>query len=102
MPSMPRAGPRRTALTDNEEPSGKRPRSSMTPVIVFKDGQPYLTAGSPGGSQIIGIVGQSAGQRHRSSNGHPAGDQRPAPQQPQWPAGSGSTLFQPRRVAVAP
>ncbi len=37
---------------------GKRPRSSMTPVIVFKDGQPHLTAGSPGGPLIIGVVGQ--------------------------------------------
>lgn len=50
--------PRRTALMQNQDPAGKRPRSSMTPVIVFKDGKPYLTAGSPGGSRIIGIVAQ--------------------------------------------
>jgi gamma-glutamyltranspeptidase/glutathione hydrolase len=37
---------------------GKRPRSSMTPVIVFKDGKPCITVGSPGGSQIINIVAQ--------------------------------------------
>jgi gamma-glutamyltranspeptidase/glutathione hydrolase len=61
---------RRTALADAElaagrqddkagaARAGKRPRSSMTPVIVFKDGQPYLTAGSPGGPWIIGIVEQ--------------------------------------------
>jgi gamma-glutamyltranspeptidase/glutathione hydrolase len=38
---------------------GKRPRSSMTPIIVFKDGKPYATLGSPGGSQIIGIVAET-------------------------------------------
>ena len=35
---------------------GKRMNSSMTPTIVFKDGQPYLVVGSPGGSAIINIV----------------------------------------------
>ncbi len=28
----------------------------MTPTLVFKDGQPFLAVGSPGGSRIIGIV----------------------------------------------
>lgn len=31
----------------------KRPRSSMCPVIVFRNGLPFLVAGSPGGSLII-------------------------------------------------
>jgi len=31
----------------------KRPLSSMTPTIVFKDGKPFLATGSPGGSRII-------------------------------------------------
>ncbi len=35
---------------------GKRPRSSMSPTIVLKDGKPYLVVGSPGGSRIIGYV----------------------------------------------
>ncbi|MGX5173856.1 gamma-glutamyltransferase [Aliikangiella sp. IMCC44653] len=35
---------------------GKRPLSSMTPVIVLKDNQPWLATGSPGGSKIITIV----------------------------------------------
>ncbi len=35
---------------------GKRPLSSMTPTIVFKDGKPYFATGSPGGSRIITTV----------------------------------------------
>lgn len=38
---------------------GKRPRSSMAPTIVLKDGQPILVVGSPGGSQIIGYVART-------------------------------------------
>lgn len=36
---------------------GKRPLSSMTPTFVFdKDGLPFLSTGSPGGSRIITTV----------------------------------------------
>ncbi len=35
---------------------GKRPLSSMTPTIIFKEGRPYLVTGSPGGSRIITTV----------------------------------------------
>lgn len=35
---------------------GKRPRSSMSPTIVLKDGEPLLALGSPGGSTIITTV----------------------------------------------
>ncbi|MBM1816284.1 gamma-glutamyltransferase [Pseudosulfitobacter pseudonitzschiae] len=38
---------------------GKRPRSSMAPTIVMKDGAPVLAIGSPGGSRIIGYVAQA-------------------------------------------
>ncbi len=38
---------------------GKRPLSSMTPVLVFKDGQPFMATGSPGGSTIITVVLQT-------------------------------------------
>lgn len=38
---------------------GKRPLSSMTPVIVFRDGAPVLATGSPGGSRIITAVLQT-------------------------------------------
>jgi len=35
---------------------GKRPLSSMTPTILFKDGKPMLATGTPGGSRIITMV----------------------------------------------
>ncbi|MDR9395382.1 MAG: gamma-glutamyltransferase [Roseovarius sp.] len=38
---------------------GKRPRSSMAPTIVLKDGRPALLVGSPGGSRIIGYVAKT-------------------------------------------
>ena len=34
----------------------KRPLSSMTPVIVFSDGEPWFATGSPGGARIITAV----------------------------------------------
>jgi len=43
----------------NRVEGGKRPRSSMAPTIVMKDGEPVLLIGSPGGSRIIGYVAQS-------------------------------------------
>ena len=42
-------------IANRVEP-GKRPRSSMSPTIVLKDGLPTLIIGSPGGSRIIGYV----------------------------------------------
>lgn len=38
---------------------GKRPRSSISPTIVLKHGQPVLALGSPGGATIITTVLQS-------------------------------------------
>jgi gamma-glutamyltranspeptidase/glutathione hydrolase len=40
----------------NRVEGGKRPRSSMSPTIVLRDGKPYLAVGSPGGSTIITTV----------------------------------------------
>lgn len=45
-------------IANRVEP-GKRPRSSMSPTIVLKDGKPVLVIGSPGGSRIIGFVAQT-------------------------------------------
>ena len=38
----------------------KRPLSSMTPTIIFKDQKPFMVFGSPGGSRIITTVLQVA------------------------------------------
>lgn len=38
---------------------GKRPRSSMSPTIIFKNGNPYMAIGSPGGSRIINYTAQA-------------------------------------------
>jgi len=45
-------------IANRVEP-GKRPRSSMSPTIVLRDGKPVLVVGSPGGSRIIGYVAQA-------------------------------------------
>ncbi|CAM4220256.1 gamma-glutamyltransferase [Bordetella tumbae] len=46
-------------LVANRVQPGKRPRSSMAPMIVFRDGQPYMAVGSPGGSAIINYVAKT-------------------------------------------
>ncbi len=45
-----------TAPDPNLPAGGKRPRSSMSPTIVLRDGSPYLAVGSPGGASIITTV----------------------------------------------
>lgn len=42
----------------NEVEPTKRPLSSTSPTIVFKDGEPFVTVGSPGGKTIITTVSQ--------------------------------------------
>jgi gamma-glutamyltranspeptidase/glutathione hydrolase len=50
-------------LVANRVEPGKRPRSSMTPVIAFDaDGKPAFALGSPGGASIIGYVAQAVVQ----------------------------------------
>ena len=44
------------ATDPNRIQPGKRPRSSMSPTIVLKDGKPFLALGTPGGSTIITTV----------------------------------------------
>ena len=39
--------------------AGKRPRSSMSPTIAFRNGKPAFTVGSPGGATIITTVLQT-------------------------------------------
>ena len=38
---------------------GKRPLSSMSPTFLFKDGDPYVAIGAPGGARIITSVFQA-------------------------------------------
>jgi gamma-glutamyltranspeptidase/glutathione hydrolase len=49
-----------TAIYDEADPNriegGKRPRSSISPTIVLRNGRPVLALGSPGGSTIITTV----------------------------------------------
>ena len=40
----------------NKIEPGKRPLSSMTPTLVFKDGEPFIATGGAGGSRIITSV----------------------------------------------
>ncbi len=44
----------------NRVEGGKRPRSSMSPLLVFRDGRLEAALGSPGGARIIGYVAQAA------------------------------------------
>ncbi|MCK5881363.1 MAG: gamma-glutamyltransferase, partial [Sinobacterium sp.] len=41
---------------------GKRPRSSMSPMIIFKDDKLNLLIGSPGGARIISYVSKTLAQ----------------------------------------
>ncbi len=53
----PSRKPRAGALDQPAGRGGKRPRSSMCPVIVYgADGRPAMALGSPGGARIIGTV----------------------------------------------
>ena len=44
---------------NNSVAPGRRPLSSMTPTLGFRDGEPWLATGSPGGSLIITAVLQT-------------------------------------------
>ncbi|MBV7481563.1 gamma-glutamyltransferase [Bordetella sp. BOR01] len=46
-------------LVANRVQPGKRPRSSMAPMIVFRDDEPYMAVGAPGGSAIINYVAKT-------------------------------------------
>ncbi|WP_036766255.1 gamma-glutamyltransferase family protein [Parvularcula oceani] len=48
----------------NAPAPGKRPRSSMTPVIALQDEAPVLAIGSPGGPAIIGYVAKTLVARY--------------------------------------
>ncbi len=47
------------AAIANAVAPGKKPRSSMSPTIIFRDGQFELAVGSPGGNAIIAYVSKA-------------------------------------------
>ncbi|STQ90827.1 gamma-glutamyltransferase [Iodobacter fluviatilis] len=57
--------------------AGKRPRSSMSPTLAFKNGKPVFSIGSPGGSTIITTVLQTI--VNHIDLGMPLGDALAAP-----------------------
>ncbi|GAA4416123.1 gamma-glutamyltransferase [Actinokineospora soli] len=90
--------PTQGAAPDPNLPAaGKRPRSSMSPTIVLKDGEPFLALGSPGGSTIITTVLQILINRIdfamplRDAVAAPRASQRNAP----------NTLAEPAFIAAA-
>lgn len=40
----------------NRPEPGKRPRSSMSPILALKDGEPVLALGTPGGARIVSAM----------------------------------------------
>ena len=73
---------RHDVTTANRAEGGKRPRSSMAPTIVERDGKPYLAIGSPGGSTIT---------RHRAADAR----------QPDRPPGAAAERDRAPRVVAA-
>jgi gamma-glutamyltranspeptidase/glutathione hydrolase len=45
-----------SATSPNAAVGGKRPRSSISPTLVFRDGEPVYALGSPGGNTIMSTV----------------------------------------------
>ena len=65
------------AADPNRIQPGKRPRSSMSPTIILKDGKPFLALGSPGGSTIITTVLQMLFNRIDLGMTHARGHRAP-------------------------
>ena len=68
----------------NRVEGGKRPRSSMSPTIILKNGKPLVAIGSPGGSRIIGYVAKTIIGRCRLGYGHSTSHRNAPPGQPVW------------------
>lgn len=55
--TTPSTNPYTGSIGFNDVEPGKRPRSSMTPTMIFTpDGKPFIAYGSPGGATIINSV----------------------------------------------
>lgn len=77
----------------NRVEGGKRPRSSMAPTIVLRDGAPLLAVGSPGGSMIITTVLQILTDRLDRGATLPAAIAAPRASQRNTPATSAEPAF---------
>jgi gamma-glutamyltranspeptidase/glutathione hydrolase len=77
----------------NRVEGGKRPRSSMAPTIVLRDGAPLLAVGSPGGSMIITTVLQILVERLDLGASLPAAIAAPRASQRNTPATSAEPAF---------
>ena len=77
----------------NRVEGGKRPRSSMAPTIVQRDGAPLLAVGSPGGSMIITTVLQILVERLDLGRSLPAAIAAPRASQRNTPATSAEPAF---------
>lgn len=55
----PTLGSSASDIGANDVAPGKRPRSSMAPTLLLKDGRPFATVGSAGGSRIINAIVQT-------------------------------------------
>jgi gamma-glutamyltranspeptidase/glutathione hydrolase len=70
-----------TGPSPNLPAPGKRPRSSMSPTLVFDDGRPFLALGSPGGSTIITTVAHVLTNHLDRGLSLPAAIEEPRPSQ---------------------
>ncbi len=77
----------------NRAEGGKRPRSSMSPTIVLRDGEPLLALGTPGGSTIIGTVAQMLVDRLALGSPLPAAIAAPRAVQRNGPATTAEPAF---------
>ena len=77
----------------NRVEGGKRPRSSMAPTIVLRDGAPFLAVGSPGGSMIITTVLQILVDRLDRGVSLPSAIAAPRASQRNTPATAAEPLF---------
>ena len=77
----------------NRVEGGKRPRSSMAPTIVLRDGAPLLAVGTPGGSMIITTVLQILVERIDLGSSLPAAIAAPRASQRNTPATSAEPAF---------
>ena len=77
----------------NRAEGGKRPRSSMAPTIITRNGRPFLAVGSPGGSMIITTVLQTLVERLELGRTLP--EAIAAPRASQRNTAAGTTIAEP-------